>query len=119
MKSLLFAAAMVVSSVCMAEIKNSDYHPRHQKLIEEAIYKECGLSGTVIQVSSEELRAEVDQGIEDVYYTTELKIKVGVDQYLYDEYSAVVKSEYGDFYDHDAADWGFYRVNEVSCKFIK
>lgn len=114
MKSILILFVLLLSNTCFAAIVDSTYDLRHQSLIEQAV-QTCGYNGIVTQLSSEEVVVDVDQGVQDVYYTTMLSVKVGIDQYLYDEYRVRVTSEYADMYDHSAADWGFYSITSTNC----
>jgi hypothetical protein len=116
MKSLVFLTTVLISQMGFSAIKFSNYEQRHQDMIETAIYKNCGLSGVVIQLSSDEEVIKVDQGFRDVNYTTEVMVRVGVDQYMYDEYPVTVKSSYGDGYDHGTKNWGIYSVEKVICQ---
>ncbi len=78
----------------------------------------CGYSGTVIQIASIEVVDQIDQGIRDVYYTTELQVGThiyGYPKHLPFEYKVSVKSVYSDSYNHPSAEWGVYHVSEVSC----
>ena len=115
MKKLLVIAALCASHSAPAAIENSNLEPRHQTLIKNAVYNSCGLSGVVEQTANQEEVIFVDQGIRDVKYTTTLAVKVGVDQYMYDEYSVIVKSEYADMYDHVSKNWGVYSIENVFC----
>lgn len=109
MKFLIFVS-LLLTQTAMAGISGSSYELRHQAVIEEAVARICGLNGVSTQLSSEEVPVQVDQGIRDVYFTTVLSVRVGIDQYMYDEYSVVVKSVQADFY-HE----GNYFVSEVKC----
>ncbi|MEQ1722452.1 MAG: hypothetical protein ABL930_04700 [Pseudobdellovibrio sp.] len=116
MKSLVFLTTVLVSQMTFSAIKFSNYEQRHQDMIETAIYKNCGVSGVIIQLSSDEEVKNVDQGIRDVNYTTEIMVRVGVDQYQYDQYPVTVKSSYADMYDHGTKNWGAYSVDKVICQ---
>lgn len=115
MKTLIALLVVVASQVSVAAINNSGFEDRHQSLIENAVYNHCNISGTITQVNNDEIVNRVDQGIRDVYHTTTLKVKVGVDQYQADEYTVIVKSEYADVYDHVTQNWGVYSVQQVFC----
>jgi hypothetical protein len=111
MKSLVFVATVLVSQMALSAIKFSNYEQRHQEVIEKAILRDCGLSGLVIQLSSDEEVINVDQGIRDVNYTTEIMVRVGLVQH-----PVTVKSAYADMYDHANKNWGVYSVEQVSCR---
>ena len=114
MKSISILMVLLLSNTGFAAISESAYDLRHQSLIEQAVLT-CGYNGVVTQLSSEEVVVNIDQGIRDVYYTTVLSVKVGIDQYMYDEYRVSVKSEFADMYDHSAADWGVYSITSTNC----
>lgn len=114
MKAFILTGVLFLANAGYAAIADSNYDLRHQAAIESAITT-CGYNGAVTQLSSEEEVVNVDQGIQDVFYTTVLSVKVPVDQYMFDEYRVVVRSEFADMYDHSAADWGVYSVTSINC----
>lgn len=113
---LLTAIALLMTATAQAEIANSQYDARHQSLIEKASLKACNVNGgRLTQVSSTVVEDRVDQGIIDLYYTTELELTVRIDQGVYDTYKVNVQSLLASAYDHTAQDWGIYSVEAISC----
>ena len=115
MKTLIALLVFVASQTSVAAINYSDYEDRHQQIIKTAVEQNCGYAGTIEQVNSQQTTHRVDQGIEDVYYTTTLKLTVRVDQGVQDVYSVIVKSQLADAYDHNSKNWGIYAVDSVHC----
>lgn len=99
-----------------AEIANSQYVARHQALLEKAVYESCGAYGSLTQLSSREVEDRVDQGVIDIYYTTEFELIVDIDQGIRDHYRAIAQSAQFSAYDHEAKDWGIYDVLSVTCE---
>lgn len=121
MKSLFVSFLLFASSLSFATegpIRESDYEARHQKAIVQGVYELCGLYGVLIQKSSTVKKARIDQGIVDYYYSTKFELRVGIDQYLYDEYSVTVESAIYSAYDHKAKDWGQIEVLSANCDYI-
>lgn len=115
MKTLIALLVVVASQVSLAAINYSEYEDRHQQLIKNAVEQNCGYAGTLEQVNSSQVTHRVDQGIEDVYYTTTLKFTVKIDQGVRDIYNVIVKSQLADAYDHNSKNWGIYAVDSVHC----
>lgn len=116
MKAFLLAVALLASQTAFSEIKASTFEARHQSLIEKAVYDKCGLNGPMTLVSTTEKADRVDQGITDIYYTTELSVKSTVDQYVTFFSKVVVESVKFDMYDHSTQNWGAYSVTSVTCE---
>jgi hypothetical protein len=115
MKSMLFAALMILSQASFAAIIGSDYDSRHQNVIEKAVKSDCGYLRDLTYVSSKQVVVHVDQGIRDVNFTTILTGVSRIDQGVFDNYKVIVKSNYADMYDHSTANWGAYSVESVQC----
>lgn len=114
---LLTTIALLIGTAAQAQILNSEYDSRHQNMLEQASLKACGVyGGKLTQLSTSVVKHVVDQGIIDLYYTTELELTVKIDQGVYDTYQVTVKSLLASAYDHTAQDWGIYSVEAISCK---
>jgi hypothetical protein len=116
MKTALFVFSMISFQVASAAIGGSDYHSRHQEIIEKFIRSECGIMRDLHQISSQEKVIVIDQGIRDVEYVTVLSGVQRIDQGIFDSYKIKVKSEFHDMYDHSSNDWGAYSVSSVTCE---
>lgn len=118
MKSIfIVVAALSLGVAAQAEISNSEYDARHQALLEKAIFKACGVgNGRLTQLSSTETGRQVDQGVIDLHFATELELTVKVDQGVYDTYRVTAQSEMCPAYDHEAKDWGIYAIESVACE---
>ncbi len=112
----LFFVFLMLSTSLFAGIPGSSFEKRHQDLIVKAIDSQCGILRNLEQLSSEQKIIVIDQGIQDVEYSTVLRGFMLLDQGVFDSYIVTVKSEFGDFYDHDARDWGHYSVSSVRCE---
>lgn len=111
MKKLALITTLLTSSMTQAYMMHSDYSERHNASIEKAVELECGKLNTLAVVSSKKERVQVDQGIVDYKYTTEINATASD----YTRYSVTVKSWFYDGYDHQAQDWGSYHVESVEC----
>ncbi len=117
MKTILLTFALLISTSAHAVIANSQYDSRHQTMLEQASLKACGVEGgKLVQVSSSVVKHVVDQGIIDLYYTTELELTVKAEVNVYRFYQVSVKSLFASAYDHTAQDWGIYSVESIICK---
>ncbi|MDZ4660146.1 MAG: hypothetical protein SGJ18_00870 [Pseudomonadota bacterium] len=118
MKSALITlTGFFLSTIAHAEISNSNYASRHQALIEKAVFDSCAVGlGRMTQLSSVETERNVDQGVIDLYFTTELELTVKVDQGVFDTYSVKIQSARFSAYDHEAKDWGIYAIESVACE---
>ena len=116
MKTLTFALSLLVAQSSLAAIINSNYQSRHQQIIEKAIQTNCGFFRDLTQVSSKAKVIQIDQGIQDVQYTTVFSGVQRIDQGVFDTYKIIVESEYSDHYDHEARDWGHFSVTSVKCE---
>ncbi len=114
-KFLTVAFVMMASSVGFAGIRNSSLEPRHQALIEQEVYKQCGISPVLTEVSVQQQPVAIDNGVIDIHYRIQLEGKVGIDQYMYDTYKIQVSSTLTDMYDHSTQNWGAYSVEVVNC----
>lgn len=116
MKTVLVLFTVLVAQLASAEVKNSAYEARHLSLIEQSVQKNCEIYTDLTQVSSTETVVRVDQGIQDVYFTTVLEARVRFDQGVWDDYTIIVESVLADAYDHSSQNWGIYSVNSVKCE---
>lgn len=118
MKFLTFFFATFFTLSTLA-IENSKLAPRHQVVIKKAVTSQCSLRLTDIQeLATQATPIRIDQGILDYQYVTTLIAVDKIDQGITDHYKVTVHSHYSDAYDHEAKDWGIYRVNAVECEFI-
>lgn len=108
----------LLTQPAFASIPNSKLEPRHQGIISDAIIKKCFYFSEIEEVSSQSKEIWIDQGIRDVDYESIYHVRVWVDQGLFDEYRVTVKSHFGDFYDHESRNWGFYSVSHVKCDLL-
>jgi hypothetical protein len=113
MLKFILTVLVLLPAIASATIDESTLDPRHQAAIEAAIQNSCGLSGHMIQVEHFERPVRIDSGIIDYTFTTVVVVRVGIDQYNYDEHRVAVESEYSDSYDHKLRDWGTYSVKSV------
>lgn len=116
---LLTTIALLIGTAAQAEILNSQYDVRHQAMLEEAVAKACNSynpARKLIQVSSSVVEHKVDQGITDLYFTTELELTVKIDQGVYDVYTVKAQTLLASAYDHTAQDWGIYSVEGITCE---
>lgn len=118
MKSIFTVMAVLFfGATTQAEISRSAYDVRHQTMLEQAIFNACGTGyGHLTQLSTTETEHHVDQGIIDLYFTTELEMTVKIDQGIRDNYKITVQSAKYSAYDHNAKDWGIYAVESVVCE---
>jgi|GEM_PF-731518 len=106
---------LIASSSVFAKIRNSGLEERHQALIEQEVYKSCGISPILTEVFVQEEQVRIDNGIVDIHYRIQLEGKVGIDQYIYDTYKINVSSTQSAMYDHNTQNWGAYTVEVVNC----
>jgi len=120
MKKLIFSLVGVMaisfSQMSFGAIINSNLSKRHQALIEAAIVSQCGHFKDLTEVKTTEVAIQVDQGIQDVNYSTLLTGLQRMDQNIFDRYEILVESNYADMYDHTAKDWGSFSVSKVACE---
>lgn len=118
-----FVTSMIVA-ICLgqsayAEISNSSYDQRHQAMLEVAIFSACEVAhGRMEQVASQQIERRVDSGVTDVYFSTEIRLSVKVDQGVFDHYKVITRSIKSSAYDHDAKDWGIYSIESVRCELL-
>lgn len=117
MKQLMgIIAGLIIVASAQANILGSEMESEHQILIKEEIVKVCQVNPfSLVQVKSEESVVSVDQGIHDVYFTTQLEMKVKIDQGVFDTYKVLVKSARFDQYDHKNKRWGAYAIESIEC----
>ncbi len=116
---LLTTIALLIGTAAQAEIQNTQYDARHQAMLEKAVAKACNNyndARKLVQISSSVVKHKVDQGITDLYFTTELELTIRIDQGVYDIYTVKAKTLLADAYDHTAQDWGIYSVESISCE---
>ncbi len=107
-------AAILTTNMASATIEGSTYEERHQALIEKSIYEKCGVAGQLSQVSSLSTEIQIDQGITDISFVTEIRVRSRIDQNIFEEFNFTVNSFYSDAYDHESKNWGAYHVESVS-----
>ncbi len=117
MKKLILLALSFIYSVSFAnEIVGSNFEARHQKAIIEAIEKQCASGDEYIEISSTQKRISVDQGITDIYFTTEILKKYYIENRKVEETKVKVDSMLSDSYDHLDSTWGSYLILNITCQ---
>ena len=106
----------IVAQISIAGMTTNTYELEHQTQIAEAIKQKCNVDGAMQITSSTEQSVSVDNGITDIYYTTEVQVREKMDQF-YSTTMATVKSVKSDMYDHKTKNWGSYSVISVECTF--
>lgn len=115
MKAILLVSSLLVSSFAAAAIDSSTFLAHEQTMIEQAIRSECGRIGTVTEMSTQVETVNVDNGISDDYFTTQLEVEARMDQNIFDIISVEVKSARYSAYDHTNKVWGAFQVISVDC----
>lgn len=115
MKNLVLALSLLATNVSMAAISNSALEKRHQEVIEKAIEKNCGSFRDLTELFTHSTVIHIDQGIQDVKFSSVLTGLQRMDQNIFDSYIINVESEYSDMYDHSSQEWGLYTVSKVNC----
>lgn len=115
MKQLLLLTLLTLNVTANAAVLNSDLDHTHQAVIAKAVAERCSLAGDLNQVSNSAAVEAVDQGINDVYYTTTFETTDVYDQVVSDKYLVQVKSVQFDSYDHVNKNWGAFVVESVQC----
>lgn len=115
MKNLVLALSLAATNVSMAAISNSALEKRHLEVIEKAIEKNCGYFRDLTELQTTATVIHVDQGIQDVKFSSILTGLQRMDQNIFDSYIINVESEYSDTYDHASKDWGIYSISNVTC----
>ena len=113
---LFLVLSFLMSSAFASTIEGSKFESRHQKLITDAISKECGYMRSLAVVTSHTQEIWIDQGIRDMVFKTVLSGVVRIDQGIFDYYKVTVESLYSDHYDHSSGNWGAYSVTSVKCE---
>jgi hypothetical protein len=113
---LFLILSFLMSSAFASTIEGSKFESRHQKLITDAISKECAFMGSLAVVTSHTQVIQIDQGIRDMVFNTVFRGVVRIDQGVFDSYKITVESLYSDQYDHSSGNWGAYSVTSVKCE---
>lgn len=116
MKKTFILVAILCSQSLFAQIRGSQFETRHQDLILDAVQKKCFLRGNSTLISTTEQNINIDNGIVDVQYTTELNVEDTVDQNMTIQFKVTVQSLKSDMYDHVSKNWGAYSVLSVHCE---
>ncbi len=116
MKQIILLLTLAAAQICQAEITNASYDRAHTSIIAEAIKQKCNVDGAMRITASTEQSVSVDNGITDIYYTTEVQIQEKMDQFS-SATMASVKSMKSDMYDHSTKNWGAYSVISVECAY--
>jgi hypothetical protein len=104
----LFVLFLILSFNLQAKIIGSSYEADHQNLIEKALYTQCGYHpNDVTQIASKVNVVRIDQGVIDTYYTTDLEVKIHIDQRAFDVYNVRVES---------MSIYSFYQILSVKCQ---
>ena len=114
MKTMIILVSVLASQISFADMRNSKYEVVHQQSIEESVVQACGIAGVLTQESSDQQLVSVDNGVNDIYFTTVLKVSTKMDQFS-GENTVVVKSVLTDAYNHETKNWGVYSVESVVC----
>lgn len=106
MKAFIVSLVAILSFSAFAQIEGSSFEKRHQKLIRDALTVQCDVpTAWLIQVSNKTTSHEVDQGIIDYKYVTEIEVEGnGI---------VTVLSSYSDHYDHADQAWGSYSIDAI------
>jgi hypothetical protein len=116
MIQLLVTGLILIGSQAFSAIQNSKLELRHQELIQNSLLQSCGSFRNLKEVQTTVIQQQVDQGIIDYYFTSLFHFTIRVDNGVFDQYKALVRSSYHSAYDHQSGHWGLYQVNQVNCE---
>lgn len=115
MKAILLVSTLLVSTFAVAAIESSTFLSHEQTMIEQAIENKCGRSGITTEISTQVQTVNVDNGISDDYFTTQLEVEARMEQNMSEILSVEVKSARYSAYDHANKVWGIFEVLSVNC----
>ncbi|OFZ30672.1 MAG: hypothetical protein A2622_13460 [Bdellovibrionales bacterium RIFCSPHIGHO2_01_FULL_40_29] len=115
MKTVIIAISLFVAQVTFAQISGSKNEIRHQDLMTDSIFQNCGPMFNLVQVAQTEKVEKIDQGVQDVKFTTLIVGTSVTDQMNEDTYEITIESEFTDAYDHSTQTWGSYSISSISC----
>jgi hypothetical protein len=118
MKMILAILMLSIAMPSFATVIGSELSARHQAVIAKAVAEKCYLSGELTEVKTEVRVDQIDQGVIDYYYTTEMTAIDPIDQGVFDTYKVIVESAIFSAYDHQAQDWGIIEVQSVKCTML-
>ncbi len=115
MKLVLVIASLLSATVASASIENSTFLPHEQSMIKQAVQDKCGRIGTLSEMLTKTESVDVDNGIRDDYFTTNLELEARLEQNVSEILSVEVKSARYSSYDHTHKVWGSFNVLSVDC----
>lgn len=117
MKNLILAAFLsLTSTIAFSQVIGSKFEDYQQNLIAQAVADQCGIRSDLVQISHTEYAERVDNGVIDVYMTTEFQARLHVDQYAYDNYLVTINSVLASGYDHENQVSGLFSVLNLTCQ---
>jgi hypothetical protein len=115
MKKTILFTLLTLNITAQSAILSSNLESVHQKMITDAVAEKCYLSADLISISESQKVVKIDQGMNDIYYTTTFETTDKYDQFVSDKYIVTVQSVKSDSYDHVNKNWGTYSVLSVQC----
>ena len=114
-KSFLVLIISLASTSSIAAVNGSKFADYQQTIIADAVAAQCGIYADLDQRHHTEFVDHVDNGIDDIYMTTEFQASVRIDQNIFDNYLVKVNSVLAAGYDHPNKVWGLFSILNVTC----
>lgn len=115
MKSFIALVLLFSSASASAMFTGGHYSKTDKIEIYEAIRKACGTPRDLTLLETTEYIENIDAGVTNIYYTSQFSMNVRIDNGVFDQYIATVKSAVYSAYDHETFTWGLFDVLEVKC----
>lgn len=115
MKSLIALVLLLSSASASAMFAGGHFRDSDKVEIYEAIRKACGAPRDLTLLETTEYIENIDAGVANIYYTSQFSMNVRIDNGVFDQYIATVKSAVYSAYDHETSDRGLFDVLEVKC----
>ena len=116
MKQIFLVLMMsIVSSLSLAAVNGSKFESYQKNIITDAVAAQCNIYVDLNQLSHTEFVDHVDNGIDDLYMTTEFQANVRVDQNYFDNYLVKINTVLAAGFDHENQVWGLFSVLNLTC----
>lgn len=110
---------MTFQAHAVSLIQGSEWDPRIQKKIAEAVFQKCERNGSLQLISEHQEVVRIDQGVTDRFIETTIQMTSRYEQNLMMTFVSRVRWALYDAYDHQDQAWGHFELTSVDCRQVQ
>ncbi|MFN8790676.1 MAG: hypothetical protein ACK5Y2_04390 [Bdellovibrionales bacterium] len=118
MRLLFFTSLVLLAFQTHAAslINGSEWDPRIQKKLAEAVFQKCERNGSLQQILENQQIVQIDQGVTDRTVETTIQLTSRFEQNIMITFVSKVRWSLYDAYDHQDQAWGHFELTSVDCR---